>query len=401
MSSGELGATRLDAELTIAADHSLEEELFRIYAADLLFDIRGAGHAPRIARIWKSIHNRSLLTSTFQTAFEAAQTRDNRVLPMLRLWFGAVDLKAFLPAHSLSIAWPQTAETLYLVCGPPCFVDLKSSLSQSTDHAELGSAAYVLSRTLEPEVLPRIRQLALSGSSHAKLQAIQALGWYGHPDDFELLRAGLKSQDEGTVYAHIFALIDFGDLRASEDITPYVDSPVAKIRKEALLSCTYLPTVRSTDILIKRVTEKSNDLEAEFDEQLTALCNSLRMDRVTFLRAWPREKERLISQILVDREKSFDLKAGEPAITREALLQWIQESSLGGHLSGGLSTSQILSQARPEDIPLFVEVKSRLLTRLSDECLYEVQKVDLIVKRLGRARYRKEVGTTFKVQSRH
>jgi len=67
-------------------------------------------------------------------------------------------------------------------------------------------------------------------------------------------------------------------------------------------------------------------------------------------------------------------------------------------LSDEADLKQLLAASTVEDIPLLVALKSRLYHRLSDECLYEVQKIDHVILRLGRSRYRKQVGTCLQVE---
>jgi len=54
----------------------------------------------------------------------------------------------------------------------------------------------------------------------------------------------------------------------------------------------------------------------------------------------------------------------------------------------------LLSVASPQDIPLLLGVRAAVYARLSDECLDEVARLDRVIIRLGRSRYRKVVGLT-------
>ena len=60
----------------------------------------------------------------------------------------------------------------------------------------------------------------------------------------------------------------------------------------------------------------------------------------------------------------------------------------------------LLLAAVPDDIDLLLEVKAAVMMRLSDECLYEVARIDRTLRRLGRSRYRKVTGLTEKVEAR-
>ena len=52
--------------------------------------------------------------------------------------------------------------------------------------------------------------------------------------------------------------------------------------------------------------------------------------------------------------------------------------------------------ARADDLPLLIDVRARVCERVSDECLEEVVILNRIMERIGRSRYREEVGLTAK-----
>ena len=58
----------------------------------------------------------------------------------------------------------------------------------------------------------------------------------------------------------------------------------------------------------------------------------------------------------------------------------------------------ILSAATADDIPLLLEVKAALCARLSEETLFEIRRLNEVIERLGRSRYRKVIGLTEKVE---
>ncbi len=48
-----------------------------------------------------------------------------------------------------------------------------------------------------------------------------------------------------------------------------------------------------------------------------------------------------------------------------------------------------------EDIDLLLAARASFYGRLSDECLYDVRRIDDVVKRLGRSRYKKDGAARF------
>ena len=65
---------------------------------------------------------------------------------------------------------------------------------------------------------------------------------------------------------------------------------------------------------------------------------------------------------------------------------------------GWVEERHILSAATASDIPLLLEVKAALCARLSEETLFEIRRLNRVIERLGRSRYRKVIGLTEKVE---
>ena len=392
-SAGEPGAKRLEAELAGLTGAPKQKAFFQLAAADLIWRIRGLKSAAQVAELWTHIEHPRVAEATFMTAFEAARKQDVQAVPLMRFSLAATDAEAFLPVHSMAIPWPQTAEILWGACGQPCLAQLRVIFQETTNPAEAAAATYVLSRTLDPEVLPRIRQMASSGKGIDRLEAIRALGWYGHPDDFESLRAGLKAKDRDTQFKSLFALIDFGDTRAMPDIMPFLESSDEEIKKEATFACTYLPTSDSINWLLKQAALKENAEDWRIQEQLAGFCEELGIEKDAFTKLPVEQRDKLISDAPRLREESYKLKAGERPVSHAQFVEQVQEWTSQGRMPESVSR-EVHAAATPDDIPLLIALKSRLYHRLSDECFYETRVVDDIVKRLGRSRYRKQVGTT-------
>jgi len=81
----------------------------------------------------------------------------------------------------------------------------------------------------------------------------------------------------------------------------------------------------------------------------------------------------------------------------ELISDWKRESRMKSKKFGSIEPSQVLAVASAGDIDRLVDARAAIYSRLSDECLYEVATLNKIIRRLGRSRYRRDVGLTEKV----
>jgi hypothetical protein len=83
-------------------------------------------------------------------------------------------------------------------------------------------------------------------------------------------------------------------------------------------------------------------------------------------------------------------------LTHKDLLKAAGEWKANQRITGGayewVEDRHVLAVCTPAEIPLLLDVMATCCLRLSDECLYEVQMLQEIVKRIGRGRYRAKVG---------
>jgi hypothetical protein len=82
----------------------------------------------------------------------------------------------------------------------------------------------------------------------------------------------------------------------------------------------------------------------------------------------------------------------------KAVAEWKANHRIIGGTYEWVEDRHVLGACTPAEIPLLLDVLAACYFRLSDECLYEVQMVQEIVKRIGRARYRAEVGICERVE---
>jgi hypothetical protein len=58
----------------------------------------------------------------------------------------------------------------------------------------------------------------------------------------------------------------------------------------------------------------------------------------------------------------------------------------------------LITSSPASDLPLLLEVKAALCAGLSEESLVEIRRLNKVIERLGRSRYRKVIGLTEKVE---
>ncbi|MEM7205980.1 MAG: hypothetical protein AAF628_37340 [Planctomycetota bacterium] len=62
---------------------------------------------------------------------------------------------------------------------------------------------------------------------------------------------------------------------------------------------------------------------------------------------------------------------------------------------------ELFAAATVEDLPLLLETRATFYRRLSDECLYDVATLSLIINHLARGRYRVDPGITWQVRAKN
>ena len=99
---------------------------------------------------------------------------------------------------------------------------------------------------------------------------------------------------------------------------------------------------------------------------------------------------------------AFIMKKDDRKLTHSGFLKaaagWIENNRISGGEYSWVEDRHVLSAATAEDIPLLLDVQAACYMRLSDECLYEVDVLQELVKRLSRRQYRQTVGVCEKVK---
>jgi len=389
--AGQKGVERLEAELS-ATGHEPEDEVFRVSLSALLYDIAGPDKAPQVAAAWSTIDRFSRAEMTYFVAFQAAGSQDPRVTPMLKACVADEKGSVIDPIHGVILAWPRTAEALWGACGLPCESELRRMFLESEEPVETASAAAALAKSMYPDLMPRYRFLAEGGHRPAQLQSILALGWYGHPDDFDFLVAGLGSKEPDVLFTYIYALVEFGDIRATRQIMRLVSHHDRNVRGEAAAACMLLPTARSVEKVIQSLGTKKAPEIPGLKERVDALMTQMGTDVKAFLALPDADREKLVRRAIEAAEAPFRLKEDEKALGRERVMRDLEDCLASGKVSGWIDPKQFLAVATPDDIPLLLKLRAQAYQRFSSRAFDDVALVDQMIRRLGRSRYRKEVG---------
>lgn len=397
--AGVPGKTRLKLEITRPG----LTDYFKLNAAALLWEVGGLDEAEAIAFVWRSTRIEVQSNYVFYPAFQAAQKQDPRALPMLKAVLGNNKFGIYVAQHAMDVRWPLTLDFIWGAYGPKGLPVLENVIESSENEIELQSALRLLARSQYLPAYARTRTIASGKTGAVRLSAVTSLGLFGQPQDFEFLLAGLRSKEPLETWSHVFALYEFEDLRAVSDLIPLLQSSNQMVRFEVVSALRHLMTPASLAALRKYSAAAQDAREKERVSRIVTLffeqtgTTSQVYDAKSFV-----EKEALTASYRQQFEDENRLERNEQPKTHEQFrseaLLWKDKGRLEGTNRNPVEVRQILSGATANDIDLLLEVKAKLYRRLSDECLYEVLRIDQAVKHLGRSRYRKVTGTTMKAE---
>jgi len=397
--SGERGLLRLKQEVRKVDSNKEKDDFFKLNASALLWQIGRLTEADDIARIWNSTPLAAQYRYVFYVAFDAARTHDPRALPILKAILKDDKGSIYFDLHAMEVGWPLSHEFIWGSYGAKGLPVLHNVLETSNDPVEVLSAMALLSQAEYLQSLPRIRQAATSKQEEFRRVAIQGLGRYGHPQDYELLISGLRSNDAKELWYYVFALYEYEDVRAVPYLIPLLETKDNQLRSEVIAALGHLLTPASFEALKKLAATTGNPEEKALCEQfINDTAENLPSD---YFKRRVKDREAVLAEI---RNSKYFLKRGEQTLTRSQLLEaaneWITNSRLDKGKYVWIEEKHILSVATTNDIDLLLEIKASLYDRLSDECLYEVRRLDEVVKQLGRSRYRKAIGINEKAEEK-
>jgi len=427
--AGKTGVARLKEEIKLVDQNKEKDDYFKLNASALLWNIGQFDEVDAIAAIWKSTPLNAQYKYVFHTAYAAARTQDRRALPLLLACLKDTHGRFDLLQHATT-QWLGALEILWGAFGPQGVSDLMRVLETSTNPAELESAIFLLIWTQELKALPRVREIAARGSRDARLEAIRYLGFYGHPQDYDFLVAGLRSADPEEVYVHAYALYEYEDLRAVPPLIPLLKMDNEFFRREVIAALIHLLTPASLDALRSFCEEASRNTRPDSQQRgecsmIDSKLEDVKIDLRDYAKKSPEEKAEMIAAARKSADEWYQLRKDDKKLTHDQLIEAAQEWKRNGRIFGAkalvfqelpksdkkdntfiarfnkydwVEERHILSAATASDLPLLLEVKAALCAGLSEESLVEIRRLNKVIERLGRSRYRKVIGLTEKVE---
>jgi hypothetical protein len=397
--AGTAGAARLKEEIQKVDVGKEKDDFFKLNATVVIWEIGKASEANYIAEVWSSTPISAQYTYVFLTAFQAAQTQDPKVLPMLRVILKDNEGEFFVWQHSMNVAWPLSHEFIWGVYGPAGLPVLAEILATSEDVIEKRSAMLLLSRAQYLPALPIIRKFIASPNELIRGPAIMALGRYGHPDDYEMLVSGFDSYDSKELFFYVYAMSEFGDRRPVPRLIPLLDKGDDGLALQAFTALLHLLTPDAfTAAKVYASKVKDTKLKEYLEQQIYFIQKELPDN---FERMPEGEQSRLLAEI---RNKDLVLPIDAAEFSnkdlKEALYVWREKGRIYRSGYAWVGVSKLISAATPDDLELLLSTKAAFYRRLSDECLYEVRDFDRAIKHIGRSRYRSGLGVTDKAISK-
>lgn len=404
--AGAAGAAALKAELRRLDATRVRDDRFRLAAAALLWDIGEFAEVDAVAAIWHTTPLKSQYQYVFYTAFPAAATRDERVVPMLRAVLRDKEGSIHIGLHALDVRWPLTHEFIWGAFGAKAPPALARVVETSTHETELASAVFLLAAAQHLPSLPRIRELAAKGAGDARRMAVRALGSFGHPQDYEFLVAGLNTADATLAFDHAYALYEYEDLRAVPALVARLGAPDEQLQLEVVSALTHLLTPAAVEALRRHSqTSKNAAARARSAEFMRNFLGESKLTWEAYAALAPAAQEAATKNWREQRTlERLGAGRGGRVLSRANFLrlagEWQRKNRLERPGGGSVEAGEILSAATPDDIDLLLDVRGALYHRLSDECLYEVRRVDYALRHLGRSRYRRHTFAVEKVEAK-
>jgi hypothetical protein len=390
--SGSEGARLLHQELTAMEEAGQEDAPFQLLAAWALWEIGDLDEAETIAGIWRDVPAEDWIYELlFMPGLMAASTQDPRALPMLEALTSDKEGDLLEARYMPPLEFPMTHEFLWGAYGSRGLPVLHEMLRTSEDPTVLESAILLLSRAQYLQALPEIREAFTSEHSNVREAATVALGVFGHPDDFDVLIAGLDSSDAGTRFLSVYALVEFGDPRAVPRLIPLLEGADQDVRSEVAWGLgNYLASPEGLEALWESAGSTTDQSWADFCESLVmGVLDSAGLTWEQYEGLPDADREEVTEGF---RNFNITLRPGEEAVTHDQLLEVVAEWRETGRISSErwawVETRHILPVATAEDIDLLLDGKADFYLRLSDECIYDVRIVDDLIRWIGRSRYR-------------
>jgi hypothetical protein len=401
----------LKAELAAMTQAKDKDDFFKLSAATLLWQLEGLKQAGTIADIWDTTPVSVQYNYTFMTAFQAAATEDAKAYPMI--WACLKDDKGtfFVVQHAMQLQWPLTHAFFTGLLGPRALPALHRLMKDSKQPVQVKSALLALSKAQYLPALEDVRKLAKTGQGEVRGMALGALGVYGHPKDYDLLVSSLKDKDPQVIWGALYGLNEYGDTRAAPLVAPLLkstDTPqggqsYTKIKDEAWSCLEQLISPTSIDTFMELSKTASGEDKEIAQRDVKIWFNALGLKPEEWSSKSLKEKSALVQTLLKKGQGKPPLPEGQTQLSHKELREVLEEFAANHRLESKkfpkVGLREILAAATPEDLDLILEVRAKVLTRLSDECLGEVEPLEKIAGYVGRSRYRTIPGLCEKVES--
>jgi hypothetical protein len=297
------------------------------------------------------------------------------------------DLGGMVPTPAKwHMGWPLTQEFIWGVYGPDALPYLAKVLDTSNNPVELQSAMLILAKSQYIDALPQIRKLALAEAKEVRRIAVCALGLFGHPGDYDILMDGVKTRDADLLPDYVRALGEYGDLQAVPYLIPLLRTSDERLRREVVFSLMSLPTPASLEALAHQAAVAVDMREKKTcNAFVDYMMNELGLTREEYAALAGEKKEELFKTFL---DGKYRLPRGENLLTHGQFLA-LARNWRDTQRVEGLEIGRLLPAVTADDIDLLLDVKTAFYLRLSDERLYDIRKIDELIKIVGRSRYRK------------
>ena len=387
-SSGDAGLKRLKKELDEIEKTKESDDFFKLNASVLLWKMGNISEAAAISKIWNSTSFRANYRYVFYSAFDAASTQNDKVIPMLKAVLKDNSGRIYFPQHSMNFSWPLTVEFIWGAFGYKGLPALFDVLKNSKNDIEIMSAMHILVNAQYLEALPRIRELASSKNAEVRNFAIKGLGIFGHPADSAFIIKGLKSKD-ADLYSYVWASYEYDDPKISPYLIPLLKHEDYNIKSEVIYALYNAVTPEGLEALV-------NDYKNTKDEKILKIYKKFIdpvLDYTKYDEMTAEEKKEIVSRLIDYKKGNYILSDEDKKITYDDFIEmskeWIKEKRISGEKYEWVQDRHVLSVTSAKDIDLLLDVKASIYLRLSDECLYETRTIDNAIKILGRRRYRK------------
>ena len=393
---------------------------FRINAANLLFQISGLDEAETVAEQCKVAGDsrRFAPQLVFGTAFQAARMNDPRAYPMLIALLDDVqDNVRLTRASEPLLDWPDAHVLLWAAAGEDAEPALLAALDDPSASAEaLASAAWVAAKSANVQALPALRRLAAREEFDiARGAALEALGVFGHPDDFDFLRRELAAavllpaDDDfrpARIVSCVNALGQFGDLRAAEDLLPLVLGRDPGVRQHMRGLIVYLLTPDGLAAMRASVADLTGVERANAEAGVARIFAMLGIPAGDYDEAEDDVKAEVIEAFRAALQERYEPQASDPEewtnMPLEELLAAVVEQRTTA-LSDGYEWAaprHFLQNAVPADRPKFLAVRRALAESASGRVVADLDVLSAILTRLVRAGYREPVGYGERVEAK-